>query len=186
MHLRLEQPEAALAIALGYVHGGVCVADQLVGADRRGSLQDRDADGAAHDQLLAGDHQRLAQVLEHPLGDLGGRVGAVEVLQQHDELVAAEARGGVAGADAVGQALGHVDQRGVAGAMAEAVVDGLEVVDVEEHDPELALLSARTADRVAHALHEQRPVGQVGHGVVEGLVGELLLEDLALADVAGV
>ena len=40
--------------------------------------------------------------------------------------------------------------------------------------------------RVAHALDEQRAVGEVGDGVVEGLVGELLLERLALADVAAV
>ena len=52
--------------------------------------------------------------------------------------------------------------------------------------PELALLAACAADRVTHPLHEQRPVGEVGDGVVEGLVGELLLEGLSLADVAGV
>ena len=33
---------------------------------------------------------------------------------------------------------------------------------------------------VAHALVEQRSVGQMGDRVVEGLVGELLLERLAL------
>ena len=41
-------------------------------------------------------------------------------------------------------------------------------------------------DGVAHALDEQRAVGEVGHRIVEGLVRELLLERLALADVAAV
>jgi hypothetical protein len=70
--------------------------------------------------------------------------------------------------------------------VSEAVVDGLEVVDVEEHHPELAVLASGAPDRVAHPLDEQRPVGQVGDRIVKRLVGELLLEDLALADVAGV
>ena len=39
---------------------------------------------------------------------------------------------------------------------------------------------------MAHALGEQRAVGEPGHGVVERLVRELRLEGLALADVAGV
>ena len=41
-------------------------------------------------------------------------------------------------------------------------------------------------DGVADALVEQRAVGQVRDRVVERLVGELLLERLALADVAAV
>ena len=47
-------------------------------------------------------------------------------------------------------------------------------------------LAACARDGVADALDEQRAVGEVGDGVVEGLVGELLLERLALADVAAV
>ena len=70
--------------------------------------------------------------------------------------------------------------------MAEAVVDGLEVVEVHEDDSELAVLPPGASHGMPHPLAEQRPVGQVGHRVVEGLVGELLLERLALADVAAV
>ena len=110
----------------------------------------------------------------------------VDVLEQHGELVAAEARGGVAGADAGVEALGDGQQDLVAGGVAEAVVDRLEVVEVEEDDRQAGLLAARAGDRLAHALDEQRAVGQAGDGVVERLVGELLLEGLALADVAGV
>ena len=47
-------------------------------------------------------------------------------------------------------------------------------------------LAAAARDAVAHAVDEQGAVGQAGDGVVEGLVGELLLEALALADVAAV
>ena len=46
------------------------------------------------------------------------------------------------------------------------------------------LLAAGARDGVADALGEQRAVGEAGDRVVEGLVGELLLEGLALGDVA--
>ena len=46
--------------------------------------------------------------------------------------------------------------------------------------------AARQGQRVAHPVAEQRPVGQPGQRVVEGLVGELLLQPLPLAHVAGV
>ena len=51
---------------------------------------------------------------------------------------------------------------------------------------EAALLAPAAGERVAHALGEQRAVGQPGHAVVERLVGQLLFERLALADVAAV
>ena len=41
-------------------------------------------------------------------------------------------------------------------------------------------------ERVLDTIGEERSVGEVRHGVVEGLVGELLLEHLPLADVAAV
>ena len=49
-----------------------------------------------------------------------------------------------------------------------------------------AAVAARAGDGVAHALGEQRAVGEARDRVVEGLVRELLLERLALADVAAV
>ena len=140
----------------------------------------------ADEQLLALEQQRLRERLEDPLGGVGGVLRAADVLEQDRELVAAEARGGVAGADARVQALGDLEQHLVAGGVAEAVVDRLEVVEVDEDDGQARALAAGARDGVAHALDEQRAVGEVGDGVVEGLVGELLLERLALADVAAV
>ena len=48
------------------------------------------------------------------------------------------------------------------------------------------VLAPAARDRVPHALGEQRPVGEPGDRVVERLMRELLLERLALADVAAV
>ncbi len=82
-------------------------------------VQDRYADAASQRELLAGDHERLAQIVEDPLGDLDGRVGVCQVLQQHHELIAAEASGRVAQAHAGRQTLGDIDQRLVAGVVPE-------------------------------------------------------------------
>ena len=86
----------------------------------------------------------------------------------------------------VGDALRDLEQHPVADGVAEAVVDGLEVVEVDEQHGHPGAFAQVPGDRVAHALVEQGPVGQVRDRVVERLVGELLLEGLALADVAAV
>ena len=153
---------------------------------RGARLGHRDAEAGADDDVVVIELERAGQCLEDPLGGLGGGLDVVHVLQQDRELVAAEARGGVGGTDARRDPLGHLEQHPVTGGVAEAVVDGLEVVEVDEHDGHPDPFAQRPRHRVADALVEQRAVGQVGDGVVEGLVGELLLELLALGDVAAV
>ena len=70
--------------------------------------------------------------------------------------------------------------------MAEAVVDRLEVVEIDEQHGHAHAVAQRPGDRMADALVEQRAVGEMGDRIVEGLVGELLLERLALRDIAAV
>ena len=108
-----------------------------------------------------------------------GRLGVVAVLDHHRELVAAEARDHVLGAQARAQPRGDRHQQLVAGGVAEAVVDGLEVVEVDEQHRELA---APVGDRGLDLVGEQRSVGEVRERVVVGLVVELLLEDRQLHD----
>ena len=83
--------------------------------------------------------------------------------------------------------LGDGDQQLVAGAVAQAVVDGLEVVEVEEQHGRLLSGSVATECR-ADLLGEEQPVGQTREGVVERLVAELFLDAIVLeqhARVAG-
>ena len=124
--------------------------------------------------------------MQDPLGDVGGVLWTGGLLEQDRELVTAEARRGVADADAALQPLGHLEQHPVAGRVTEAVVDRLEIVEVEEDHRECGLLAPRAGQRVPDALVEQRAVGEIGDRIVERLVLELLLEGLALADVASV
>ena len=81
---------------------------------------------------------------------------------------------------------GELDEHLVAGGVAQRVVDGLEVVEVEEDHGRRALLAAGAGDRLADLLGEHRAVREPGDGVVERLMCELGLERLPLADVARV
>ena len=122
----------------------------------------------------------------HAAGDLDRVQLALGVAQQDRELVAAEPRGRVDRAHAVGQAPGDHLEDLVAGGVAEAVVDVLEVVEVEEQHRHRPLVAAAPDERVLDAVAEQRAVRQPGERVVEGLVLEFVLEGLALGDVAHV
>ena len=65
------------------------------------------------------------------------------VLEQHRELVAAQARGEIVLAQRRAQALGDGHEQRVARRVPERVVDGLEVVEVEEHDGGRVVVAAR-------------------------------------------
>ena len=131
------------------------------------------------------DDRRLERAAQ-ALGDLPRLVGAREVLEQDGELVAAEPRGGVLGAQAARQSLRGRAQQLVADRVAEAVVDRLEVVEIDEDHRELAVVAPAARERQRQAILEQRPVGEAGEVVVERLVAELLLERDAIGDVAEV
>src|SRR5664279_754166 len=78
----------------------------------------------------------------------------------------------------------RLDQDVIAGGMAEAIVDGLEVVEVDKEDSEVG--GAPSIQSVLNALTEEVPVGQSRQWIVEGLEGQLLLEGLALLQIARV
>ena len=66
--------------------------------------------------------------------------------------------------------------------MAEAVVDHLEVVEVEEQHRRVALQRV-VGERAAEPVDEEQPVGQPGQRVVDRLVGEALAVASARGDV---
>ena len=128
---RVEEAVLAAPGALGRVHGAVRVADQ--GVDFLGVARgDGDADARAGVQLGAVQLVARGQVLgqaRRPGVDL---LFAAVAGQQHHEFVAAEARRLVAGLQQGLDAPGHRLQQQVADAVAEAVVDRLEAVQVDE------------------------------------------------------
>ena len=117
---------------------------------------------------------------------LGQPLPAVGALDQDRELVTAQARHRVGAPGTRQEPLGGGDQQPVALGVAQAVVHRLEVVEIEEQHRHGVAAPLRQRQRVTHPVPEQCPVGEPGERVVERLMGELLLQPLPLAHVAGV
>ena len=121
-HLGGEEAVGVLAFLLGPVHREVGVAQQRVGV---GAVLGVDADAGARaerDVVVVG-AAGPGEPVEQPAGHERGVVGAGQVLHEHGELVAPDARHEVGAARPGAQPLGHRLQHGVAGGVAEAVVD---------------------------------------------------------------
>jgi hypothetical protein len=181
---------AVLALAFALVHGDVRPPHELLGvflAALAGAGR-RDPDAGGHDRLVAVDLEGEGQVPFDPLRDLGGLADVFEVFEQHAKLVPGDARERVAGAQPGRNALGHRDQEPVARVVAQGVVEALELVQVHVQHRDPGRLSPLcpalgTGEGVDQTIRKERPVGQSGEGVVEGPVGELVLESLALGEV---
>ena len=121
----------------------------------------------------------------HALGDQRRLVHVRHAVEQHRELVAAEAGDGVRRPDGRLQPPGDGDQQPVSHLVAERVVDELEAVEVEEQDRRgggrVGALGA--ADRLVEPVEEQHAVRQAGERVVQRVVLEALLGPLAVGDV---
>ena len=118
VHLGVEELVAALAAALGHVHGEVGVPEQFGGIAGLGaSLRHADADRDR--QVVSADDEGCAHRVQDPIGDLDGG-GAAVVFDDHDrELVAAQAGDQVVGADAVVEPGGQLDEKRVASFMTQ-------------------------------------------------------------------
>src|SRR5664280_987455 len=69
----------------------------------------------------------------------------------------------------------HAEEQLVTGRVAERVVDEFEVVQVEAEHGQRAQVAALQLDGVLEPVAEQRPVGEAGERVVEGLMHQFVL-----------
>ena len=124
-----------------------------------GARTDGDADGSGGEDLRPVQIVRRREHLLHAARGVHGLLRIGEVAEQQGELVAAEARHGVAGPDDLAQPLRDLDQQHVAPGVAEALVDGLEAIDVEEQHREPVVFAATLErERLSEAVDEERPV----------------------------
>jgi hypothetical protein len=116
-------------------------------------------------------------VAEHPdaLRDRlrGRRIG---VQADGDELVSSDAADRIIRAHAVREAVGDRAQHLVADRVAVRVVDGLELVDVEEHHRQGQHVVVRRGDRGGEVLLHGLTVGKPGEGVGQSEVLQPALE----------
>ena len=134
------------------VERDVGVAQQILGA-LVARVRDRDADAGGGVEAAAFDVGRLGDGGVEPLDP------RFDVLVEEDdpELVAAEARDHLARPHDRTQPLRHGAQQRVAGQVPEAVVDDLEVIEVDERDGQAR---QPRAQRVAERCREEAAVRQ--------------------------
>ncbi len=176
---RIEAQAAVAAAGLALPDGQAGVTEQGIEVEAVLRVL-ADADAGCQAQLGVAQNERRAQLVEDPLG---GRLGMLPGAQgEHAELVAGEARQHVVLTEHRANALRRLLQCQVAAAVAEAVVDALEVVQVHhEHRQCLALLAC--GQHLGDHLGESAAVEKVGQRVVVGHGVELVLgqiERLAL------
>ena len=94
------------------------------------------ADAGAGGEHATVDDERLLQCRHQPRGVRFDLLAGLHVLQQHRELIPAQAREQCIGARGGVQPLGDVLQHAIAEAVAERVVDRLEVVHIHEQQRE--------------------------------------------------
>ncbi len=170
VHPGLVVGKTLLADALRRVHRDVGVLQELIGA--RSGRGGSDSDAAVHSRLPAVKCQRPSKRLQKRLRD---DLAAVSIgrVEQHGELVAAEARRCVRRAHRPLDTTTDLGEHVVADRVAERVVDRLEVVEIDEQH------RSRTVAACHHRfdpLGEEGTVRQSGEYVVEGLVAQLLLQ----------
>ena len=117
---------------LGVVHGQVRLVQQVSGwlASGGGGVADADA---YRDLVLLGDRQPMSG--DRPPGGAGTSLGLRAVaVDEQGELVAGEAGDEAHRRGQIGQSQPDGGEKIVAGLVAEGVVDGFEVVEVEQDD----------------------------------------------------
>ena len=153
--------DAVAALGLGAVHRGIGVFDQ--GGDVVAVLRiQAGADAGADKELVLAGLERWGEAVEQFIGQVFGIAGLLQAGQQDDEFVAAQARHGVDVAQLLLEAHGDVLEQQVADGVAEAVVDVLEAVQVEEQHGALVavfLLAVKAAcSRLSNRVRLGRPV----------------------------
>jgi hypothetical protein len=124
------------------IHRDVRFAEEVDGIAVTGPT-DGNADTGGDEDLPTIDHEGLLELVAQALGnpDDVGRIG--NAFEQNREVITTEARRGVAGAQDVFQSAGDGLQKAVAGLVAEAVIDDLEAVDIEEDDADPFFVTLR-------------------------------------------
>ena len=113
------------------------------------------------------------EVGQELLGHVDRPVDSTSIFEQESKFVTAEARRGVADAGHAPNPLSDCPQHLVADAMAERIVDRLEVVEIDEQHDDRIGVGTDHPQRVIHTVEKQRPVRESGQFVVERPVTQL-------------
>ncbi len=182
VHAFGEEGVVVAADFLGTEQRRIGVAHQFIEAGAVGRA-DGNADAGGQRNLLAVDHQFLAQAGQDFLRQRQRVVELRVILQDDLEFVAALAGDGVAFAHGLGQEARHHLQRLVAHLRTVGVVDALEAIQVQAHHGHALAFALGGGVHLLEALARQQAVRQAGQRVVIGQEIDQVLLGLALGDV---
>ena len=131
MHARVEHDVLTLAVRFGPIYRDVSVAEDSFNVVAIWMAQ-RHADAGGDHHFTSIEGERAAELSSDVVGHRGRLCLAGDAVEQHHELIAAKAGDGVLGPSAGQQSGGRLHQQLVADGVAEAVVDQLETVQVDE------------------------------------------------------
>ncbi len=160
----VEKAVGVAPVTLGQIERQVRALEQLFATATVAGIE-ADADAGGHHQRAAADGDRIAQSLQDALGEMACLVRPGEA-GQDAEFVTTKAGYQVTVADRVADGLGHGHQQLVASVVTEAVIDALEVIDVEKHHRQATILLGMAVENLGEGLVEGAPIVQVGERVV--------------------
>ena len=164
VHRLLERAPIAASLALGGVERHVGVGEDRFG--RRAVLRRaRRADADADDHFIAVDEHRATDLAQDSLGEFGGLLGTGDAALQDREFVAAPTGDKVAWLHQRLQPMGNLDQQLVAARVAKAVVDLLEIVEIEKQHIRARGVVGMRAQRRRQLFFETAAIGQLGDGI---------------------
>src|ERR1019366_1184133 len=174
-HLGLETYVAVPPIALGAIHGNVGVIQDLLcrqpgtrGHADTGGDRDRGRPGAFERKWLS---QGCQDTLTDQLGGVFGR----DTVGDDDELVSAQTPQSVGFSKHLAETYSDGSQEVVTHAVAEVVVDRLELVEVDEEDRSLGTKTPVANQKLLDPVDDEVSVRQAGQDVVTRLEDDLFL-----------
>jgi len=153
---------AVAAVGLGLVERFVGARNQGDGVVVGNGFGESDAQG---ERFGAGDQVEAADGLVEPFRDTDSDV-AWSLGQDEQELVATVAAEVIAPAQVLGDGFCHLAQSGIACGVALDIVDGFEVVDVDEGDGESLVAAAETLEFGGEFGLDAAPVERPGERVL--------------------
>ena len=96
--------------------------------------------------------------------------------KEQREFITTEPGSGVGPAEALVEAMRHLDEHRVSGGMSALGIDPPEVLEVDGDDAHDMTLGVALEQRPLNAVDEQHAIGELRERVVEGTIGELTLE----------
>ena len=162
----VEMRRRLTAFAFGLVERRVRAAQQR---RRFGAVGRRlgDSDARPGENRGAVQHGRSVKAFRHLARPALGVIGVGSAADDHHELIAADTRDRLSGADGSGQPARNVPQQLVPGLVTEAIVDCLEAVEVQTEQREPFAVMLEPVERGAERGFERRTVRQPGERVVQ-------------------